>query len=198
MKFTFLPAVAGALSLAAVAAHAATVVVDIPDPSPAPFIDYGTGDASVVYGGVTFSQSAAIGDAVLFNVGPLFSGDPAVLSSQGASSGVDNILITLPVFTTSLSINYGTFNGSQVTFLLGNGASFTFGSTGSGYLTPDGIGFGSSAAFNTLLITSSDAVLNINHLTYDSSAPEPATWAMLLVGFGLVGASVRRRQTLAA
>lgn len=28
--------------------------------------------------------------------------------------------------------------------------------------------------------------------------PEPATWAMLITGFGLVGATVRRRRALAA
>jgi len=28
--------------------------------------------------------------------------------------------------------------------------------------------------------------------------PEPATWAMLIAGFGLVGVSARRRRTLAA
>lgn len=30
-------------------------------------------------------------------------------------------------------------------------------------------------------------------LRLDSAVPEPATWAMLILGFGLVGASVRRR-----
>lgn len=62
----------------------ATVV--IPDPAPNPFIYFGTGDASVTYFGVTFTQQLALGDANLFNVGSLFSGDPAVLSSQGESS----------------------------------------------------------------------------------------------------------------
>jgi hypothetical protein len=30
------------------------------------------------------------------------------------------------------------------------------------------------------------------------AVPEPATWAMLLAGFGLVGVSARRRRALAA
>jgi hypothetical protein len=32
--------------------------------------------------------------------------------------------------------------------------------------------------------------------TYVNSVPEPATWAMMIVGFGLVGGSMRRRHTL--
>lgn len=35
-------------------------------------------------------------------------------------------------------------------------------------------------------------------LRLDTSVPEPASWAMLIVGFGLVGASMRRRAVLAA
>ena len=31
-----------------------------------------------------------------------------------------------------------------------------------------------------------------------ASAPEPATWAMMISGFGLVGATLRRRRTVAA
>jgi hypothetical protein len=30
-------------------------------------------------------------------------------------------------------------------------------------------------------------------LTITSGVPEPATWAMMIVGFGLVGSAVRRR-----
>src|ERR1017187_6535437 len=107
------------LVLGVVSANATTVVV--PDPSPLPFIFYGNGDASVTYSGVLFTQQLALGNANLFDVGPLFSGDPAVLSSQQASFGVENILITLPSATTFFSVDYGTFNGSAVTFLLGNG-----------------------------------------------------------------------------
>src|SRR5207249_432023 len=112
------PLVALILVLGVVSAHATTVV--IPDPDPQPFIFFGNGDASVTYDNVMFTQQLALGDANLFNVGHLFSGLPAVLSSQEATVGVENILITLPTPTTSFSIDYGTFFGSGVTFLLGN------------------------------------------------------------------------------
>ena len=35
-------------------------------------------------------------------------------------------------------------------------------------------------------------------VTPSGAVPEPATWAMLIMGFGLVGASLRRRETAAA
>lgn len=35
-------------------------------------------------------------------------------------------------------------------------------------------------------------------LTYESVIPEPATWSLLIVGFGLVGVASRRRKALAA
>ncbi len=38
-------------------------------------------------------------------------------------------------------------------------------------------------------------VYGVGELTYNGGVPEPAAWAMMLAGFGLVGAAMRRRQT---
>src|SRR3974377_719057 len=80
------------------ASHASPITVTIPDPGGPPgYISFGTGYASVTYSGVVFSQSGALSDGTLFNVGIQWSGYPAVLSSQGQSFGVANILISLPL-----------------------------------------------------------------------------------------------------
>jgi hypothetical protein len=183
--------VALVLVFGVVAAHATTVVV--PDPSPQAYILYGNGNASVTYDGVLFTQQLALGDAYLFDIGVLMSGYPAVLSSQQATVGVENILITLPNATSFFSVNYGTFNGSAVTFLLGNGDSFTQGSTGSVYSTPYFFSV-TDAPFSTVLITSPDYLLNINNITYNgTSTPEPGTLIMLGSGVLAVAGGLRRR-----
>ena len=111
--------------------------------------------------------------------------------------GVENILITFPNPTGFFSIDYGTFNGSAVTFALSNGQTFTQGSTGSGYLTPDFFSF-SGAAFTSVEITSPDFVMNINNITYNSgtTVPEPGTLVML--GSGVLAAAGALRRRLAA
>jgi len=191
MRRLLMPLLAVLLVLSVASAYANTTVV-IPDPSPNPFILFGQGDASVTYSGVVFTQQAALSDSFFFNVGVLFSGDPAVLSSQEQSFGVANILVTLPSSSSIFDIDYGTFNGSVVTFALSNGASFTLGSTGSGYVTPDHFSY-SGAAFDWVQITSADFVLNINNITYNNAVPEPGTLMMLGSGVLAAAGAFRRR-----
>jgi hypothetical protein len=177
---SFVSSVALATALAAGSAQA--TIVTIPDPSPNPYIFFGAGDASVTYSGANFSQSSVLSNGDFFNVGVLFSGDPAVLSSQGQSVGVANILITLPGPETTFALNYGTFNGSAVTFLLSSGPSFTESSTGSDYAVPDFFSV-TSTPFTSVLVTSPDDVLNLNNVQFSSATPLPSTWLMLLSGF---------------
>ncbi|CAN7294621.1 PEPxxWA-CTERM sorting domain-containing protein [Phenylobacterium sp. LjRoot164] len=40
-----------------------------------------------------------------------------------------------------------------------------------------------------------DFVLRLDYLVPGSAVPEPATWAMMIAGFGLAGATLRRRRT---
>jgi hypothetical protein len=181
-------------STMAAAGHAATFTVTIPD-RPSEYI--GTGDASVTYDGVTFSTSTVYGSTYLFNVGPSSGADPRVISSQQASSGIPNLRVTLPELATKITIKYGTFLGSTVNFLVSSGTSLDLASsTSSGYTVPDSFLF--NGPVQSVLLTTSDNTLNIGSVTYviadASDAPEPATWAMFIGGFGLIGAAMRRRQ----
>lgn len=189
-KIFVLAVLTAACVLSMTQAQAAVITVTVPDPAPAQFILFGNGTASVTYSGVTFSSSASLSDGNLFNVGFLFSGDPAVVSSQEQTWGVANILVSLPWYSTFWSINYGTFGGSAVTFLASNGATATFGSTGSGYATPDGVSY-NGGPINWVLITSPDFVLNVNNVSFNT--PEPGTIAMLGSGLLVLGGAIRRK-----
>ena len=120
-KSSWFAALTICLLLPASSAFAGNIDVTIRDPAPLPYIYFGTGDASVTYSGVVFTQQAALSNGNFFIIGGLFSADPTVLSSQEQTSGVANILVTLPVFATSFSVNFGTFNESFATFNLSNG-----------------------------------------------------------------------------
>lgn len=75
----------------------------------------------------------------------------------------------------------GTFGDGSAAIVIGNGGRTVI----NGFLTD----------------TLPNATLFTNQITYVLSAnavPEPASWAMLIAGFGLVGAVARRRRAVAA
>jgi PEP-CTERM motif-containing protein len=184
-----------------------TTTVTIPDPAHDPSTFIGTGTASVIYGGVTFSTSLALSDGDFFNIGSGWSGTPAVLSSQAQNIGVANILITLSAPVTAFSLNFGTFNGVDVNFLLSNGDTTTTGSTFNlvdFYSVNDFFGVTNDTPFTSILVTSTDEALNLNNISFGSAVsaiPEPSTWAMMMLGFAsiaLLGYRQSRRRTAVA
>ena len=61
------------------------------------------------------------------------------------------------------------------------------------YFAPDS--FGADGTYNTVLYGTDQAgTLNVRGAPEVGSIPEPATWAMMLLGFGAIGAAVRRRK----
>lgn len=176
-------------------------------PAPATGLDdfpgtqfFGTGNASVSYGGVTFSTSALLSDGNFFNIGPTYvgsNGSLPVLSSQGQSKDLfANILITLAAPVKSFALNFDTFFGAGVTFTLSNGETSTLGSGANAYDVKGFFGVVDNNPFDTILLTSSDTALNINELKFGaavSAIPEPATWVMLVLGFFAIGVYGARR-----
>ncbi|MBP6878970.1 MAG: PEP-CTERM sorting domain-containing protein [Phenylobacterium sp.] len=95
------------------------------------------------------------------------------------------------------AINGGTF---QVTY--DNGASQTFDLALNGN---DGgasyFGFTDAQGFSSITISRPGVdAWGIDNVTYGvgSAVPEPATWAMMITGFGLAGSALRRRRSLVA
>lgn len=67
------------------------------------------------------------------------------------------------------------------------------------------LGYVSTTPFTTMTFTNQAGAsvgdgFSVDNLTFSSSAavPEPASWAMMIAGFGLVGTMVRRRRKLLA
>ena len=168
------------------------------------FEHIGSGTASFSYKGVLFETNSALGDGFFFNVGPTFSGSNGnlpVLSSQAKTTFTANILITLAAPVNAFALNFGTFDGSEVTFTLSNGEEISLGSSNTSfYKLTDFFGVTDNNPFNTILLTSSDRALNLNQLMLGAAVapiPEPATWVMLLLGFagiGLFGARLSARR----
>jgi hypothetical protein len=186
------------------AAVSGVTTVTIPEPlDTLNLYDYfGSGTASVTYSGVVFSTSALLSDGNFFNIGTGYSFNPApVLSSQEQSTGVANILISLPGNVTGFALHYGTSLGSNVTFTLSNGDIVTQGSTGvSAYSVPEFFGVTDNTPFDSVLVTSPDNVLNLNNVSFGSAGatgvPEPAAWLLLTTGLaGLLGYGRRRARS---
>ena len=84
-------------------------------------------------------------------------------------------------------VNLGTFNPTSTAFSLFTTSSFTA-SGSSGTLTF--MGAPSTTGDNDTALDN----VRVNALAATSAVPEPATWAMMLAGFGLIGVSVRSRR----
>jgi hypothetical protein len=202
-----MPVRAGLIEYADYTSWSATVgsltSVTIPDPSTLPcgttmagdggyYCDYGFGNASVTYSGVTFAGQLSISNVDLDNVGVGFSGNlaPVVTSQAGSLLNILNmlptdILITLPASVTAFSLNYGTISGLDVDFQLSNGNGLVQGSTGSSsYAVPGFFGVIDTTPFKSVQLTSADYELNVNDVVYGSAAatPEPGACGLMILG----------------
>ena len=100
----------------------------------------------------------------------------------------------------------GTYNGSAITGLMPGlfGANNLYYVTGPSFLDGSGLGFRTTAGNQVNLFYQDSAPsYRVNTLNPFTSAfvtaastpavPEPATWAMMIAGFGAVGVALRRR-----
>jgi hypothetical protein len=105
------------------------------------------------------------------------------------------------------NIGEATFSGTIAGTVLANYAVSTGPATtwqtfsGAANILEDGL-FSVSFVFNSNRFPSKDIVIDQVYIIAGNPPtpviPEPATWAMMIAGFGLVGAAMRRRQTALA
>lgn len=161
-----------------------------------------------------FAAAPASATEVLFNFsGTGFFG--GTLNANGTLTTNDMSFINpLNGFTAQSIIGIsGTFNGSPITGLAPGlfGANNLFYLTGPFFVDGNGLGFTTAAGVSANLFVTNGTSFRVNTqgaglLTglvtasatpIAAAVPEPATWAMMLVGFGAVGFSMRsaRRKT---
>jgi hypothetical protein len=167
--------------------------------APGSFVNYGGGPLTL--SGATFTTNGT-----LFVIDPGYYGSayPNGGFLNADYAGVDTITATVPS-TTAVGFDIGGLAGPQI-FTIGtsDGGSFVL-STGdsiTGTNSLDFFGVTTSAPITSLTVTYADGSYGaLDNFSFGTSAvPEPTTWAMILVGFGLAGAAVRssRKQALTA
>lgn len=153
--------------------------------------------------GVAFGISASPAVAVVYTF-DLTGGKTASFSIDSATTPD---FFSVGTFGNQVSYNnvMGTFGGTPQTASVGFGsnifAQLNIGGTTLGFTQyggPDLFTLNGNTpvfnlgTFNLSSITSGAAQIRISAVT--AAVPEPATWAMMIGGFGIVGASMRRRK----
>ena len=126
-------------------------------------------------GDVTFALTDATFNLATFNLSPL--------TGNNANKA------------TSVQVTYiPTFGGSPITYTLNTNGNNFYGIYGSAGEQIQSITFGGyQPAGSGIADIRQVRLAGVQPLT--GAVPEPSTWAMLLVGFGAIGASLRRRKS---
>ena len=120
----------------------------------------------------------------------------------GSTAGISQTLSTNAGQSYLISFDLRNFSGRTVNFydVLFGGVSL-FSATNSaafGYTnfstTATALGVSTDLAFNFRHDPSLFALDNVSVTAVNGAVPEPATWAMMLIGFGAMGVSMRRRR----
>lgn len=129
-----------------------------------------------------------------FGFGYEFRFDAATLGQLPTDVGI--------VVTDGNSITVEFFDASSV--LLGSGLFLGDGSINGETAEDRFIGWSGTTGVARVKLTSRGSGIEADHLQYGlfradvPAVPEPATWAMLIAGFGLVGSAARRRRPTTA
>ncbi len=167
-----------------------TVMYDFESGTPAGL----TGNFAIVQGSVPGAYAAPLGDPSHYLAVPINgTSGSATLTLSKALTSVSFYWGSIDTYNTVSFYNaanglIASFTGSQVPPAPADGSqgnaldnrrvNFDFG----------------GAAASSIVFTSTEHAFELDNIAGASAVPEPATWAMLMVGLGLVGAASRRQR----
>ncbi|MFS0771636.1 PEPxxWA-CTERM sorting domain-containing protein [Sphingomonas sp. 1P08PE] len=125
----------------------------------------------------TLAAQALLDQVFLDGSAGAFDSDPALTMGCGNESGCESYV----VYAAGLADGFGTFQSIAAI------------NTATGNRTPDQIG-ASGSLYQTFFDTGENPAATFARFTPAGAVPEPATWALMLAGFGLTGAALRRRR----
>lgn len=114
------------------------------------------------------------------------NGDPSLIISF--ASAVSNVSLTFAGVSNANNTQIFAYDGAT---LLGSVMGESMGQFTLSYSAP---------SITSIVVTPGDFQdwVGFDNLTFSGAVPEPASWAMMIAGFGLVGAAMRRRVAQAA
>jgi hypothetical protein len=130
-----------------------------------------------------FDDGNVTGLAVLSQMFNTIAGAHYTLSFRAGAFGSGHNMLFVGAPGVSDSILLTANNNADNTF-----ATYTYGFTGTG--AQGGVAFGVNATERD----NTDAILDDVSVTRTGGVPEPAAWALMLLGFGTAGAALRRRR----
>src|SRR5713226_2848076 len=112
---------------------------------------------------------------------------------------------------TKFGLYWGSIDAyNTISFLKGGSTVFSLTGTGVPAATANGnqtsdisnkyvnFNFTGGSSYDTVVFNSTTPAFEVDNLAVAGGVPELSTWAMMIVGFGLVGLQVRRRNSFAA
>jgi PEP-CTERM motif len=186
------------MTLTAAAAVAVPVL-----PVQAATVLVGTFDGNQCKGGdvtTCYATGTTAGGGLLTQVGPhgtpVSGGSPGILAldNTGATTGFTDSLSTVSGHTilnysytgSDLATYFGIFQGGSAVGCSGQGC---FNNTYLLFYNPAGF---TSGTFDLTALFNNAGVSHVDLFDHGGSVPEPASWAMMLLGFGGIGFAMRR------
>jgi hypothetical protein len=198
---------ASALVFVSASASAAVVNIDLSGAATGTLINGVGGDFAQTFAGQTVNGAgidgaptnpltlAAAGEITVAFFNPGVSPASNSLLSQPGNAAPLSLL--LDSNADSIEFTAGFFDSGSVTadFFTANGTllgSRTFSGSGYQVFSASGLGTFRGLTFRDNNDGAGLRFMNFSYNTVDARVPEPATWGLMILGFGLAGAAVRR------